>query len=95
MKRRSFAELADQLLDVLFDPLALVIENQPRAGCDPRLRNCPGDTALVRNAKNNSHLSFKDCLSHTSPTITAFAAAQKCGALALQRQIAMIYLPRL
>ena len=68
-QRRFFSKSCRQFLHIFFQPLALVIENQPSAGGRPGLGNCPGDTALIRDTENNSHLSFQHWLRHTRSTI--------------------------
>ena len=53
-QRRLFPELADQFLDVLFQPFALIIEDQACPGIRPGFRDRPRDAALVRHAENNT-----------------------------------------
>src|SRR6266571_492150 len=57
-QRRFFSESGRQFLNIFFQPLALVIKNQTRARGRPRLSNCPGNAALIRNTENNSNPSF-------------------------------------
>src|SRR5207244_6164233 len=76
-EQRSFLpKLADQFLDIFFYTLTLIIKNQTRAGGGPRLRNCPGDAALVRDTKDDTSFychkflghrleSYADLTSHT------------------------------
>ena len=66
---RFLSESCRQFLDVLFQPFALVIENETRARGRPGLRDCPGDTALIRDTEDNSNLSFQHWLRHTRSTI--------------------------
>ena len=70
MERVAFSlRSCRQFLDVLFQPFALVIENETRARGRPSLRDCPGDTALIRDTEDNSDLSFQQWLRHTRSTI--------------------------
>src|SRR5258708_5438361 len=64
MKRRPFAELADELLDVLLQALALIVKNQFCARGGPGFGNRPGDAALVRHAEDDASFSGQNLWSH-------------------------------
>ena len=51
---RVGAEGPGEFLDVLLEPLALVVENQFRAGAMPCLRDRPGDAAFVGHAEDDA-----------------------------------------
>src|SRR5438132_7034608 len=74
-ERCLLAKGGGQFFDVFLQSLALIIENQTCARGRPRLCNCPGDAALVRNAEHNSDLSFQHGLGHTRSTIRETVAA--------------------
>src|ERR1043166_998947 len=63
-KRRVLSELADEFFHIFFQSLALIIENQSRAGGGPGLGNRPGDTALVRHSEDYAGLSCQYLLNH-------------------------------
>src|SRR2546423_259634 len=76
-ERNLFTESRGQFLHVFFQPLALIVENQPCAGIRPCLRDCPCNRALVRDTEDKTDFSFQNGLGHTRSTITAFVAKQK------------------
>ena len=75
-ERCFFSKLADELLDIFFQSLALIIKNQSRAGRGPRLRNRPGDAALVRHAKDYAGFSGQNLLGHNRKTIRRINSPQ-------------------
>src|SRR5436853_6382711 len=90
-KWRFFSKCSRQFLDVFFQALALVIENQTCTGFRPSLRDRPCNAALVRDTKNNSNLSFQHGLRHKRSTITAISAEQSSDLLALHAQIVILF----
>ena len=63
----SGAEGPGQFLDIVLQPLALVIENQLRARLVPRLRDRPRDAALVGHAEDNAGLAGQRKMNTHSP----------------------------
>ena len=59
-QRGLFAKFTHEFLDVFLQPLALIIENQFCASIRPRFRDCPGDAAFVRHAKNDADFTGQD-----------------------------------
>src|SRR5207248_5807414 len=74
-QRRFFAERGGQFLHVFLQTLALVIENQTRAGIGPGLGDRPRDAAFVRDTKDNSNLSFQHRLRHKIDNNRIFGGA--------------------
>src|SRR6266566_2722697 len=76
-QRRLFAEFADELFDVLFQSLALIIKNQFRARVCPRFRNRPRDAALVRHAEHDTYFSGQILLGHRLQRYAALKGRKK------------------
>ena len=72
-QRRAFAKLPHQFLDVLLQPLALIIENQTRPGRSPRLGDRPRDAPLVRHAENDANLPRQNLVRHNASPYPPFA----------------------
>jgi hypothetical protein len=75
--RRLGAERAGQFLDVVLQPLALVIEDQLGARLVPRLRDRPGNAALVRHAENNAGLAGQGKITAHRPSMMQAAPGEK------------------
>src|SRR5882724_12213262 len=76
-QRRLFAKFADELFDVLFQSLALIIKNQFRARVCPRFRNRPRDAALVRHAEHDTYFSGQILLGHSLQRYAALKGRKK------------------
>ena len=75
-KRRFLAERGREFLHVFLQSLALIIENQTRAGVRPCLRDRPRDAALVRHTKYQANFSCQDLLSHRRATYAALSSGK-------------------
>ena len=59
-KNQRVGQAGGQIADVLFEPLALIGDREPRAGRGRRLRDRPRDRALVRDADDEAGLTLRD-----------------------------------
>src|SRR5947207_5887235 len=82
-KRRFFSKLADELFQVFFQSLALIIKNQSRAGRGPRPRNRPGNAAFIRHAEDHAGFSCQNLLSHKTPSPYARLVRRKSARAAV------------
>src|SRR5262249_25901991 len=69
IKRSIGTKLAHQVLDVFFQTLALVIENQTGSSAGPGFRNRPGDAPFVRDSEDDAVFTRENFFCHNRSTL--------------------------
>src|SRR5205085_10929532 len=68
-ERSLLTKLADQFLDVFFQALALIIENQSCARGRPRLRDRPSDASFICDPKDDPSFACENLFSHNAQSL--------------------------